>query len=618
MRDESEMSKDRGKHTEKRYNPSAKEQEAALEGGHSLDGNDLHLSRASPVDGGKRDAIKMAAVMGTIALGSLYGVSGLAAGVPQHQKIPPELILPNVPSDPFFPEPGQIWYRTDLGVAAYYDAVNKANIRLTESSSTTAVTKEAGVTVSSKGIVNGLSTMANDGADFGPDTLLGSTSPGQYGPPFTQTSGIQEALNYAQSELQMYFPPQFSSPVSPIYYNVKKVKLLPGLFNITSPVVLPFYGVYDGYLAYLPNELEGSGPLATFIKDAASSGLSAMITINPQPTGGVPNQEVHQENFNYIGNFSLVANSNNTQYGLELNIGDDPPHATIEHINFIGNFTKRALWYSGDESFMHYLSFFNTNNAVNATIYAPGGVAYADHLYASGFNYLNLEIAGSQVYISDSLINALKIDGDGDFVLSNIWFGNNSGIGYLIGIFGGFRGLYINNSHLKAYATSATASQSPPIFYLGYVPSSSPSFGVLKINSFDMTAFQGVAGAVTMLSGDTSGNEWLTKQFAYIDAYTAYSGFAIATSEFISLNGRWIGNPTTPAVPASGTAQQNLNPFPVNVYVYGGGVTEIQYTPNGGSGVEVGNTTPAMIRLNPGDSLTLRYSSAPSWAWVAL
>ncbi len=393
---------------------------------------------------------------------------------------------------------------------------------------------------------------------------------------------------------------------------------MPGLFRIISPIVLPFYGEYNGYETFLPNEIEGSGPLSTFIMDATSTGLSSMITINGQTGTYIPNQEVSQENFNYIGNFSLVANNNNTQYGLELNIGDDPPHATIEHINFIGNFANRALYYNSDESFVHYLSFFNTSSTVNATIYAPGGIAYADHLYASGANYLNLEISGSQIYISDSLINAIKIDGADDFVLNNIWFGNGSGMGYLIGIFDAVRGLYIYNSRMKAMATSTIASESPPVFYLGYVPSSSPAFGLLKIDSYDMTSYQAVPGAVTMLSRDTSGNEWLTKQFARIDAYTAYSGYAIETSEFISLNGRWIGNPTTPAVPASGTAQQNTNPYPVSVYVYGGNVRKILYTPNNGTAVEVSNTTPAMVRLNTGDSITLLYSSAPSWSWIGV
>ena len=52
------------------------------------------------------------------------------------------------------------------------------------------------IIVSAKGVSNGLSNTFNDGADFGPDTLLNATSPNQYGPPYTQTSGIQEAMDY--------------------------------------------------------------------------------------------------------------------------------------------------------------------------------------------------------------------------------------------------------------------------------------------------------------------------------------------------------------------------------------------------------------------------------------
>jgi len=55
------------------------------------------------------------------------------------------------------------------------------------------------ITVSPRGISNGLSDTFNDGADFGPDTLQGATAPGQYGPPYSNTSGIQEAGNYVNS-----------------------------------------------------------------------------------------------------------------------------------------------------------------------------------------------------------------------------------------------------------------------------------------------------------------------------------------------------------------------------------------------------------------------------------
>ena len=51
------------------------------------------------------------------------------------------------------------------------------------------------ITVSAKGITNGKSVYLNDGAEFGPDTKLGATTLGQYGPPYTKTSGVYEAIS---------------------------------------------------------------------------------------------------------------------------------------------------------------------------------------------------------------------------------------------------------------------------------------------------------------------------------------------------------------------------------------------------------------------------------------
>lgn len=56
------------------------------------------------------------------------------------------------------------------------------------------------VLVSPKGVQFGTgsanySSILNDGAAWGPDTLQNATSPTQYGPPYSPTSGIQEALN---------------------------------------------------------------------------------------------------------------------------------------------------------------------------------------------------------------------------------------------------------------------------------------------------------------------------------------------------------------------------------------------------------------------------------------
>ena len=55
------------------------------------------------------------------------------------------------------------------------------------------------ITVSAKGMINGLSNIPNDGADFGPDTTLNATGLGQYGSPYTETSGGQEGVDYVSN-----------------------------------------------------------------------------------------------------------------------------------------------------------------------------------------------------------------------------------------------------------------------------------------------------------------------------------------------------------------------------------------------------------------------------------
>ena len=80
--------------------------------------------------------------------------------------------------------------------------------------------------------------------------------------------------------------------------------------------------------------------------------------------------------------------------------------------------------------------------------------------------------------------------------------------------------------------------------------------------------------------------------------------------------------PSTPTVPASGTAQQNTNPYAVDVYIYGGDVTEIQITRNGTTYTVLSVSTAIAMsgqayKLNPGDSITVTYTTAPSWEWLS-
>jgi len=78
---------------------------------------------------------------------------------------------------------------------------------------------------------------------------------------------------------------------------------------------------------------------------------------------------------------------------------------------------------------------------------------------------------------------------------------------------------------------------------------------------------------------------------------------------------------TTPSMPSSGTALQNTYPYPVEVYISGGSATAVQVTRGGVTYTVWSSSTataipPLLVRLEPGDSITITYSTAPTWVWV--
>ena len=117
------------------------------------------------------------------------------------------------------------------------------------------------VTVSAKGIANGLSTIINDGADFGVDTVG------------TTTSGIQEAINTGNP-----------------------VKLGAGNFVISNTITIPSHTVVDGMGEPLTNITYNGVNSAILIPEIASQG--------------------NQNYDNYLSNFSITLNSA-TGIGIE-------------------------------------------------------------------------------------------------------------------------------------------------------------------------------------------------------------------------------------------------------------------------------------------------------------
>ena len=139
------------------------------------------------------------------------------------------------------------------------------NVEVITQTQTTAWTQLQGkpnIEVSSKGIVNGLSTIPNDGADFGPDTTKGATAPGQYGSPYTETMGIMEAVDYSLAN-----------------GGDMDIKFRGTTFLIDAPI----YKIYDsGQTIHFPNFI-GSG-----LVSAGNSGTNIPVTIqcgNNFPSG---------------------------------------------------------------------------------------------------------------------------------------------------------------------------------------------------------------------------------------------------------------------------------------------------------------------------------------------
>ena len=127
------------------------------------------------------------------------------------------------------------------------------------------------ITVSAKGVANGLSTEYNDGYDFGPDSYNPSITSGV---PLTQTSGIEEAWGYAALH-----PTSFNIQTGT--YKILPIHLSSGFFICTKSFTIDLQPIVYNGTSYLPGnvQMNGSGLMSTYIIVNLSSGY--LITINP-------------------------------------------------------------------------------------------------------------------------------------------------------------------------------------------------------------------------------------------------------------------------------------------------------------------------------------------------
>jgi len=183
----------------------------------------------------------------------------------------------------------------------------------------------------------------------------------------------------------------------------------------------------------------------------------------------------------------------------------------------------------------------------------------------------------------------------------------------LLGVFSSVSGSGVykiinNNFYFQTAPSSSTA------FYLAYNPNSTGTFYlpgggvVLKGNVVNLPTTNVTWGGFVGSAGSTIANP--SALFVDLDNTFNLSGINLPYPSV-----------STPSVPSSGTAQSNTYPYPVEVYVSGGSATAVQVTRGGVTYTVWSSSTataipPLLVRLEPGDSITITYSTAPSWTWV--
>ena len=263
------------------------------------------------------------------------------------------------------------------------------------------ITGKPYITVSSKGLANGLSEYFNDGADFGPDSLQADGS-------LTQTSGIQEACAYINS---LPYSPLSSAHPSILLtagrfiinatvnmgLNLSSGKEIPPLFGVGRHQSILWFNGGDG-LTFPPGYVEDW--TMAFLGLDCDAGSTATHYINYDITNGV-NPDIHLYSI-YIGNdfngfsgtYAIYFNASNVSDLLDLILVDvydnfKLPNSTatnvvyINHCNVTASACRTATNWTIIDSYMSFDGlmrtappyFANTNSIIKIAsnaVYTPG------------------------------------------------------------------------------------------------------------------------------------------------------------------------------------------------------------------------------------------------------
>jgi len=261
------------------------------------------------------------------------------------------------------------------------------------------------ITVSAKGISNGLSDTFNDGADFGPDTLQGATAPNQYGPPYSNTYGIQEAVNYVATKgggVVLLKQGTYTWVANAPYVAVKPGVTIMGegigatiiqIENSTVQTNIPFW-------LYSNTRVTGISFIMSYNNNPSYSPSAILIT-NPSSHVEIDHCSFDQQGTAWYIQFQPTFSSSSPPSGY---ITDVRIHDNIFHANTQGGANESIIVDNADgvEIYSNYFYTDNTTSYMNNGFFAV--YDYSKNVSVHD-NYF--EVAGSThdplMYFSDAL-----------------------------------------------------------------------------------------------------------------------------------------------------------------------------------------------------------------------
>ena len=405
------------------------------------------------------------------------------------------------------------------------------------------------VTVSSKGIVNGLSRYPNDGADFGPDTTLGATAPGQYGSPYTETTGIQEAYSYAISQLN------------------KKIFIMNGNYTITTTVSISSDVSIEGEMIGKKDADANfyGGTAVGVIVTVLTSGIDAFLIQGTKTSGITVSMK------NIIVDYTQVTTAGygfhtQTVSGADSEVGSVYA-SEFDNLYVLSNDPNVQGFYFGDFLYSRFGRLYSLNgggfyfgNSANSTSFNPGN-SVIDLLYwqmndtAGNISQIGIEFYGS-VAINLMVVNYIQIINSANA---------STGATYETLI-------ELNNCNSTIFnvvdlENLSLASSQDIMLFNAY----GNRFNCISSGVNGRLYNTGTGGAGNVVTIIPNASNWTLHDLSGGNIYYLSSGNTTLSAFSSASKVVYFGNIPTPTIsanpPVSGTAYQNTNPYDIRLKI---------------------------------------------------